>query len=65
MSAFGDLPLVVLDKIFSFFDNETITNASNVCLSWRQFIHKKTTPSNCDKDLVEKLEKCGWTMSDE
>jgi len=48
MSAFGDLPLVVLDKIFSFFDNETITNASNVCLSWRQFIHKKTTPSNCD-----------------
>jgi len=65
MSAFGDLPLVVLDKIFSFFDNETITNASNVCLSWRQFIHKKTTPSNCDSDLVDKLAKCGWTMSDD
>ena len=24
---------------------------------------KKTTPSNCDSDLVDKLAKCGWTMS--
>jgi len=63
MSAFGDLPLVALDKIYSFFDNETIINASNVCLAWRHFIHEKTTPSNCDSDLVDKLEKCGWIMS--
>ena len=65
MSAFGGLPDLALEKIYSFFDNETITNASNVCLSWRQFIHEKTTPSNCDSDLMDKLAKCGWTMNDD
>ena len=64
MSAFGGLPDLALEKIYSFFDNETITNASNVCLSWRQFIHEKTTPSKCDSDLMDKLAKCGWTMND-
>ena len=62
MSAFGGLPDLAIEKIYSFFDNETIIIASNVCLAWRHFIHEKTTPSNCDSDLVDKLVKCGWTM---
>ena len=61
--AFRDLPFEVKEKIFPQLDRDSVIAASNVCLSWRKVIHSLTsmkTTSNCDPDLKEKLEKCGW-----
>jgi len=64
MAILEDLPPEVLDKIFSRLDQESIFAASNVCISWRVKIHDFMTPSKCDQELKDKLEKCGWIMSE-
>ena len=62
--AFRDLPLEVKDKIFSKLDRDSVIAASHVCLSWRKVIHSLTSvsTSNCDANVKEKLEKCGWIL---
>jgi len=62
--AFRDLPFEVKDEIFSKLDRDSMIAASNVCLSWRKVIHSLTSvsTSNCDADVKEKLEKCGWIL---
>ena len=66
MKVIGDLPLEVLDEIFSWLDRESLISASNVCLSWRKVIHELTSLSalKCDSDVKEKLEKCGWIFGE-
>jgi len=66
-----DLPHVAVDSVLSKLDRESLIAASNVCLTWKSIIHDltyrlfvKSTPSNCDSDLKDKLEKCGWIMRD-
>ena len=66
MAVIEDLPLVVLDELFPRLDRESLIAASNVCVSWKKIVHDFTSRriSNVDFDLREKLEKCGWLMSE-
>jgi len=66
MASVEDLPLEVLDKIFSTLDRDSVIASTNVCLSWRKVIHKltnipatKSTPA-----LQYKIKKCGWILED-
>jgi len=66
MKVIGDLPSEVLNEIFSNLDGDSLVVASNVCLLWRRVVHKFTSlrASNCDADVKEKLEKCGWNFGE-
>jgi len=65
MATIDDFSAELLNKIFSKLGRESLLAASNVCVSWRRVIHNYTSPpSNMDSDLQEKLEKCGWIMSE-
>lgn len=64
MTVLEDLPLEILDKIFSKLDKNSIKAASTVCVSWRKIVHDFTSPYNCDTALKDKLEKCGWNISE-
>jgi len=64
MSSFEELPLVAWEVLYSHMDKESVLHASNVCVSWRKMIHALSFPSNCDSELQDKLEKCGWIMSE-
>ena len=66
MAGLEDLPLVSQDNLFPRLDRESLISASNVCVSWRKTVHDFMSRriSNVDSDLRDKLEKCGWIMSE-
>jgi len=64
MAILEDLPLEVLKKIVSELDRDSILAATNVCISWKIKFHDVMTPTNCDQHMKDKLEKCGWIMSE-
>jgi len=66
MAGLEDLPLVALENLLPRLDRESLIAASKVCVSWRKIVHDFTSRriSNVDSDLRDKLEKCGWIMSE-
>jgi len=66
MADLEDLPLRALDNLLPRLDRESLKAASNVCVSWKKIVHDFTSRriSNVDSDLRDKLEKCGWIMSE-
>jgi len=66
MEGLEDLPLVAQDNLFLRLDRESLMATSNVCVSWKKTVHDFTSRriSNVDSDLRDKLEKCGWIMSE-
>jgi len=64
MAVMEDLSNEILFVILSSLDWLSLKYASDVCVSWRRVVHDITNPSNCDSELHDKLEKCGWIMNE-